>query len=77
MTEIDKNIHPSNTPCPGCGGSGQSSFFAGASRFMLTYEDCPDCCGTGVVLEETKPEQKESPEPNPAKNPCGPSSSEK
>lgn len=48
-----------NRPCPGCGGSGQSSYFAGASRFMLTWEDCPDCCGTGVVLDETEPELKD------------------
>lgn len=20
---------------------------------MLTWEDCPDCCGTGIVLEKT------------------------
>ncbi|KJS03406.1 MAG: hypothetical protein VR65_01775 [Desulfobulbaceae bacterium BRH_c16a] len=39
------------TPCPGCGGSGQTSYFAGESRFMLTWEDCPDCCGTGVLLD--------------------------
>ncbi len=77
MTEIDKSIQTSNTPCPGCGGSGQSSFFAGASRFMLTYEDCPDCCGTGVVLEETKSDKKESPEPDPVKNLCGQSSFKK
>ena len=51
-----------NRPWPGCGGSGQSSFFAGASRFMLTWEDCPDCCGTGVVLEEVKQDVKDLPE---------------
>ena len=39
-----------NIPCPGCGGSGQTSYFGGESRFMLTWEDCPDCCGTGVVI---------------------------
>jgi DnaJ-class molecular chaperone len=47
------------TPCPGCGGSGQTSFFGGASRFMLTWEDCPDCCGTGIVLDEPDPEQQD------------------
>ncbi len=40
-------------PCPGCGGSGQTSYFGGVSRFMLDWEDCPDCCGTGIVLDET------------------------
>jgi DnaJ-class molecular chaperone len=62
MNENNKPNHK-NIPCPGCGGSGQSSFFAGASRFMLTWEDCPDCCGTGVILEETEPDKKENPEP--------------
>ncbi|MBU1568616.1 MAG: hypothetical protein KJ630_23685 [Proteobacteria bacterium] len=42
------------TPCPGCGGSGETAFFGGESRFMLTREDCPDCCGTGVLLDETE-----------------------
>lgn len=47
------------TPCPGCGGSGETAFFGGESRFMLTREDCPDCCGTGILLDETAP--RESP----------------
>ncbi|MCP3888009.1 MAG: hypothetical protein GY702_03930 [Desulfobulbaceae bacterium] len=45
-----------NIPCRGCGGSGQTSYFGGESRFMLTWEDCPDCCGTGVDLEKNSPE---------------------
>jgi len=46
-----------NTPCPGCNGSGQTSYFGGESRFMFTWEDCPECCGTGVKLgdEEMQP----------------------
>jgi len=43
------------TPCPACGGSGETAFFGGESRFMLTREDCPDCCGTGVLLPATEP----------------------
>ncbi len=43
------------TPCPGCGGSGETAFFGGESRFMLTREDCPDCCGTGVQLDDIVP----------------------
>ncbi len=62
MTEKNTNPPKKTTPCPGCGGTGQSSFFGGASRFMLTWEDCPDCCGTGVVLEETKPDEKDNPD---------------
>ncbi len=50
------------TPCPGCGGSGQTSFFGGASRFMLTWEDCPDCCGTGIVLDEADQDMQEIPD---------------
>lgn len=37
----------------GCGGSGHTQYFGGESRFMFTYEDCPDCHGTGIVLETT------------------------
>jgi DnaJ-class molecular chaperone len=48
--------------CPGCGGSGQTSYFGGASRFMLTWEDCPDCCGTGIVLEKRDNDHKDPPE---------------
>lgn len=43
------------TPCPACGGSGETAYFGGESRFMLTREDCPDCCGTGVLLPATEP----------------------
>ena len=59
MTEKKPSTPKKPTPCPGCGGSGQTSFFGGASRFMLTWEDCPDCCGTGIVLDETETEQQD------------------
>lgn len=39
--------------CPFCNGSGQTSYFGGESRFMFTWEDCPDCCGTGVKIEDS------------------------
>ena len=39
-------------PCPGCGGSGQTGFFNGESRFLMSWVDCPDCAGTGVLLQE-------------------------
>lgn len=61
MTDKKETTKKQPLPCPGCGGSGQTSFFGGASRFMLTWEDCPDCCGTGIVLEKTDndlPKQK-------------------
>ena len=38
--------------CPNCGGTGNLSTFHGESRFMLTHEECPFCCGFGYVLEE-------------------------
>jgi DnaJ-class molecular chaperone len=41
-------------PCSACGGSGQLSSFNGESRFLLTVEECPLCCGTGLALEEEK-----------------------
>lgn len=62
MTEKNHSTKRNQTPCPGCGGSGQTSFFGGASRFMLTWEDCPDCCGTGIVLDEADTDHKEMPE---------------
>ncbi len=43
--------------CPTCNGSGQISYFLGESRFLLTYEECPDCMGTGIVQEENDSEQ--------------------
>ncbi len=52
------------TPCPGCGGSGETAFFGGESRFMLTREDCPDCCGTGIQLDEKVPHK--TPEAGPS-----------
>ena len=39
-------------PCPACGGSGQLSSFKGESRFLLTVEECPLCCGNGLASEE-------------------------
>ncbi|WP_420208028.1 hypothetical protein [Candidatus Electronema sp. JC] len=37
--------------CPACGGSGQLNSFKGESRFLLTVEECPLCCGTGLAEE--------------------------
>ncbi len=36
-------------PCPGCSGTGQIHFFGGVSRFQFSYEECPECCGTGIL----------------------------
>jgi len=34
-------------PCIACGGTGQVAYFQGVSRFLLTWEECPQCGGTG------------------------------
>ncbi len=39
-------------PCQTCGGSGQISGFQGVSRFLLSWEECPECCGLGYVVAE-------------------------
>ena len=36
--------------CDICGGTGQISFFKGASRFLLSSEECEECAGTGYEL---------------------------
>ena len=35
-------------PCATCGGTGQIGYFQGESRFLLTWEECPRCSGTGI-----------------------------
>ncbi|WP_448873359.1 hypothetical protein [Desulfobulbus propionicus] len=57
--------------CSTCGGSGEIGFFQGESRFFITREECPACCGLGYVLED---EEDESPpgdqaEPSPPHDP--------
>lgn len=37
--------------CPLCNGSGQFSTFKGVSRFLLTWEECPQCAGLGYLPE--------------------------
>jgi hypothetical protein len=36
-------------PCELCGGTGQRSYFKGESRFVLSWDDCPGCCGLGYT----------------------------
>lgn len=50
--------------CGTCGGTGQISFFQGVSRFLLTVEECPECAGTGLQLEEDKAAQREKEKAN-------------
>ena len=43
--------------CNTCGGSGEIGFFQGESRFFITREECPACCGLGYVLEDEEPDR--------------------
>lgn len=47
--------------CGTCGGSGQIGFFQGVSRFLLTWEECPQCNGTGYIAREVEADE-EAPE---------------
>lgn len=40
------------TVCNTCGGSGEIGYFQGESRFFITREECPACCGVGYVIDE-------------------------
>ena len=55
----DKQNIPTTT-CDICEGSGQVCSFKGASRFVLTWEDCPICGGLGVIPQETDAEKTAS-----------------
>jgi len=41
--------------CNTCGGSGEIGYFQGESRFVITREECPACCGFGYTLEDEDP----------------------
>lgn len=56
-------------PCPGCGGSGQISYFKGVSRFLLTCEECPECAGLGFRLAPDPAEGESHPGRRPQKSP--------
>jgi DnaJ-class molecular chaperone len=44
--------------CDFCGGTGQLSFFKGASRFLLSTEECSECAGIGFQLDFDKDKAK-------------------
>ncbi len=54
-------------PCPTCGGTGQISFFKGESRFLLTDEECPACCGLGYLLDDTGDTEEADEKPDKSK----------
>ncbi|MBU4262071.1 MAG: hypothetical protein KKC76_09395 [Proteobacteria bacterium] len=37
--------------CEICNGSGQLSSFMGVSRFLLSWEECPECAGLGYIID--------------------------
>ncbi|MGB5685690.1 MAG: hypothetical protein WBM35_07760 [Candidatus Electrothrix sp.] len=56
---VTEQVKQQPPPCPTCGGSGQLNFFKGESRFLLSVEECPTCCGFGYVPEEEGREKSE------------------
>jgi DnaJ-class molecular chaperone len=45
--------------CELCHGTGQRCYFGGESRFVLTWQDCPACDGTGEVAEANEGAKKD------------------
>jgi DnaJ-class molecular chaperone len=61
MTENPLEKKSDRKKCDGCGGSGQIAFFRGVSRFVMDWDDCPDCLGTGyTTIPETESETDSS-----------------
>ena len=54
--ETGANPGEDQTTCPHCGGSGQLGGFRGESRFVISWDECFFCNGTGYVTDETNPE---------------------
>jgi len=54
---------PKKKVCDTCGGSGEIGYFQGESRFFITREECPACCGVGSVPDE-EPETGPGPAAN-------------
>ncbi len=46
--------------CDQCHGTGVRCYFKGESRFLLSQEECPACCGLGFV-ETDDAEDPEAP----------------
>jgi DnaJ-class molecular chaperone len=38
--------------CQICNGSGQLCSFKGVSRFLLSWEECPECDGLGYIIPQ-------------------------
>ncbi len=50
--------------CEQCHGTGQCCYFKGESRFLLSQEECPTCCGLGF-LETDNVEPSDTGKSNP------------
>lgn len=55
---------PDRPVCPSCGGSGHLGLFRGESRFMISWEECYECDGTGYI----EPGENDCPPEEPAKS---------
>ena len=38
--------------CAVCEGSGQISYFKGVSRFVVSWDECPECAGLGYIISD-------------------------
>ena len=41
--------------CPECHGNGQTQYFKGESRFILSSDECTVCCGLGFIESQERP----------------------
>ncbi len=46
--------------CDSCGGSGQIGFFQGESRFVISWDECLECNGTGMQDDENNEKSNNS-----------------
>jgi len=45
--------------CNICYGSGEIRSFKGESRFHLSVEECPECCGLGFIISASEDSEEE------------------
>ncbi|WP_163335907.1 hypothetical protein [Desulfopila sp. IMCC35008] len=60
MSDKQQPAKTEQTPCPSCGGSGQLGSFGGVSRFVISWDECDECCGTGFILPDTDTNETDS-----------------